>query len=88
MDTNHGIEDPVQPRDLGDPGPHDGGDVVDLNGAPEEWLARLPELGPERARTICRNRPFWSWADVERLDGFDADTIARLKAGRAEIRQS
>ena len=42
--------DPTVPQDLGDQGPHHGGDVVDLNAAPEDWLARLPELGPERAR--------------------------------------
>lgn len=59
--------------------------TVDLNSAPEEIIADLPMIGPDRARTICQNRPFKSWDDVDKLDGFDKGMVDDLKSGGAQI---
>lgn len=59
--------------------------VVDLNTAPGEVVADLPMVGPDRAKEIIRNRPFSSWDDVDRLEGFDKGMIDDLKSGGAQI---
>jgi len=62
-------------------------DVVDLNEATMEELLSLPDIDERKAWLIRENRPFERWDEVERLEGFDAGIIERLKAGRAEIRK-
>ena len=59
--------------------------IVDLNTAPEEEIADLPMVGPDRARTLCQARPFKNWSDVEKLPGFGAGMIDDLKSGGAQI---
>lgn len=66
---------------------HHAGETVDLNAATIEQLTRLPGVDAQKARQLCEARPFDSWEDVERLEGFDQETVERLKAGPAEIRK-
>ena len=42
-------------------------------------------VGPDRATTLARNRPYKSWADVERLPGFSSGMVDDLKSGGAQI---
>ena len=56
---------------------------VDLNSAPEEQLAEIPSVGPDKARVLVLHRPFDSWIEVRRLPGFSAGLIDDLKNGGA-----
>lgn len=59
--------------------------VVNLNSAPEEEIADLPMVGPERAKDLIAARPIESWEDVERIEGFGKGMVDDLKSGGAEI---
>lgn len=59
--------------------------TVDLNTAPEEVIADLPMVGPDRARRICENRPFNNWDEIERIEGFDKGMVDDLKSGGAQV---
>jgi DNA uptake protein ComE-like DNA-binding protein len=59
--------------------------IVDLNTAPEQELADLPMVGPDRAHTLCERRPFSSWEEVEALPGFGKGMLDDLKSGGGQI---
>jgi DNA uptake protein ComE-like DNA-binding protein len=79
----HGHPGQREPRSHGET--HHENRIVDFNAASEEELADLPMVGPDRARTLIQNRPFRSWDDVERLDGFGKGMIDDLKSGGAQL---
>ena len=79
----HGHPGQKEPRSHGET--HHENRIVDLNTASEEEIADLPMVGPDRARTLTRNRPFRSWDDVEQLDGFGKGMIDDLKSGGAQL---
>jgi DNA uptake protein ComE-like DNA-binding protein len=58
---------------------------VNLNSASKEELADLPMVGPKRADDLIRARPFQSWEDVAKVEGFDLGMIDDLKSGGAEL---
>lgn len=58
---------------------------LNLNSAPEEKLAKLPALGPERARILVEFRPFDYWTDLRRVPGFSAGLIGDLKDSGARL---
>jgi hypothetical protein len=60
-------------------------DGIELNLAPEEQLDQEVGLGPERARRIIEHRPFRSWDDVQRLEGFTALIVDDLRAAGAQL---
>jgi DNA uptake protein ComE-like DNA-binding protein len=72
-----------EPRSHGET--HHENRIVDLNTAPEQELADLPMIGPDRARALCNARPFKSWDQVEKLPGFGAGMIDDLKSGGAQL---
>ena len=79
----HGHPGQNEPRAHGET--HHENRIVDLNKASEQELADLPMVGPDRAKTLAQNRPYKSWADVERLPGFSSGMIDDLKSGGAQI---
>ena len=54
----------------------------DINHAPERLLLLLPRIGPSRARAIVEERaragPYRDLADLARVRGIGAKTVARL----------
>ncbi len=58
---------------------------VDLNSADEQDLERVGGLGRERARRIVENRPFDSWDDVKRIEGFGDTLVSDLQKAGATI---
>lgn len=72
-----------EPRSHGET--HHENRIVDLNTAPENVIADLPMIGPERAHALCERRPFQSWDDVQNIPGFGPGMIDDLKSGGAQI---
>lgn len=60
--------------------------TVDLNIASEEELEVIGDLGPERAHQIVENRPFRSWDDLKRIEGFSDQLVEDLQAAGARLR--
>lgn len=60
---------------------------VDLNSASKEELERVGGLGRERAERIAENRPFKSWDDPKRVEGFSDKLIRRPQSGRRHSRR-
>ena len=60
--------------------------VLNLNAAFEEELASLPMVGPQRAKALCRGRPFKGWSDVERIPGIGKGVVDDLRIGGAQPR--
>ncbi len=58
---------------------------VDLNSADEQELETVGGLGRERARRIIENRPFNSWDDVKRIEGFGDTLVNDLQRAGAMI---
>ena len=56
---------------------------MDLNTANLQSMVKL--VGVDRAYDLMLWRPYLSWDEVEHVPGFDAQLVARLKAG-AEVR--
>ncbi len=57
---------------------------MDLNTASEEELDRVGGLGRERVRRLIKHRPFHSWEDLTRVEGFGETLVDDLrKAGAA-----
>jgi DNA uptake protein ComE-like DNA-binding protein len=79
----HGHPGQNEPRSHGET--HHENRIVDLNTASEEIIADLPMVGQQRARTLMQNRPFRSWDDVARLDGFGPGMIDDLRSGGAQL---
>ncbi|EYB68743.1 hypothetical protein DEIPH_ctg017orf0083 [Deinococcus phoenicis] len=51
---------------------------VDLNSASLEQLEALPKVGPALAARIVAGRPYRSLADLDRVKGIGASTLAAL----------
>lgn len=60
-------------------------DNLDLNHAGEEQLDQEVGLGPERARRLVESRPFASWDDVVRIEGFTQAVVDELRSRGAEL---
>lgn len=58
---------------------------IDLNSASEQDLERVGGLGRERAQRIVENRPFRSWEDVKRIEGFSDKLVEDLRSAGASI---
>lgn len=58
---------------------------VFLNLADEAQLAALSTVTLEEAQALIRARPFRNWPDVQQVDGFDSDRVARLKGDGVEL---
>jgi competence ComEA-like helix-hairpin-helix protein len=58
---------------------------VDLNSASAEELDRIGGLGHERVQRIIQNRPFQSWDDLKRVEGFSDKLVEDLKNAGATL---
>ncbi len=58
---------------------------VDLNTANEQELERVGGLGRERAQRIVQSRPFSSWDDVKKIEGFSDKLVQDLRQAGARI---
>ncbi len=58
---------------------------VDLNSASAEELDRIGGLGHERVQRIVENRPFRSWEDLRRVEGFGGTLVEDLKNAGATL---
>jgi DNA uptake protein ComE-like DNA-binding protein len=58
---------------------------VNLNSASPEELDRVGGLGQERARRIVESRPFRSWDDLKRVEGFSDTLVNDLKQAGATL---
>ena len=58
---------------------------VDLNSASAEDLDRVGGLGQDRVRRIIESRPFKSWEDLQRVEGFGGTLIEDLKQAGARL---
>ena len=59
--------------------------IVDPNTAPEQELADLPMVGPDRAHTLRERRPFSSREEIEALPGFGNGMADDPKSGCGQI---
>ena len=59
--------------------------TLNLNSASREVLARLPMVGPKRARALIQHRPHRSWDEVEQIPGFDRLIAQGLQARGAYL---
>jgi Helix-hairpin-helix motif len=57
---------------------------VALNTSSQDELSDTG-LGPERARRILANRPYRSWDDVKRVEGFTDVVVDALQRAGAEL---
>src|SRR5713101_327788 len=53
---------------------------VDLNKASEQDLQRVCGIGEERAKRIVENRPFRSWEDLKKVEGFNEKLVEESQA--------
>jgi len=60
-------------------------DGVDLNKASEQDLQRVGGIGEERAKRIVENRPFQSWEDLKKVEGFNEKLVEDLKQSGATL---
>ena len=58
---------------------------VDLNSADQADLERVGGLGEERARRLVQSRPFRSWEDLKKIDGFSDKLIDDLRRSGARL---
>jgi len=58
---------------------------IDLNRASAEELDRVGGLGQERARRIIESRPFRSWDDLKRVEGFSDKLVDDLRTAGAAL---
>ena len=58
---------------------------VDLNRASQQDLERVGGLGPERAKRIVESRPFRSWDDLKRMEGFSDKLVEDLRTAGATL---
>lgn len=59
----------------------------DLNTADEGRLARLQNIGPDRARFLVEHRPYKNWREVEKLPGFGPEIVDILAQAGVQIGQ-
>ncbi len=58
---------------------------IDLNSASAQELEKVGGLGRERAQRIVKARPFHSWDDVKRIEGFSDTLVNDLKQAGASL---
>jgi DNA uptake protein ComE-like DNA-binding protein len=58
---------------------------IDLNSASAEQLDRVGGLGQDRVRRLMHNRPFRSWDDLRRVEGFGGTLVDDLRKAGATI---
>jgi competence ComEA-like helix-hairpin-helix protein len=58
---------------------------VDLNKASEEDLQRVGGIGEQRAKRIVENRPFQSWEDLKKVEGFNEKLVEDLQKSGATL---
>jgi competence ComEA-like helix-hairpin-helix protein len=58
---------------------------VDLNRASQQDLQRVGGIGEERAKRIVENRPFQSWEDLKKVEGFNDKLVEDLKNSGATL---
>ncbi len=58
---------------------------VNLNKSPETEIERVGGMGPERAHRIVEARPFQSWEDVKKVEGFSEKLVSELKNSGATL---
>jgi DNA uptake protein ComE-like DNA-binding protein len=58
---------------------------VDLNAASRDELERVGGLGSHRADRIMRQRPFQSWDDLRRIEGFSDKLVQDLRQAGATL---
>ena len=61
---------------------------VDLNSASAEQLENVGGLGRERAARLVQSRPFKSWDDVKRIEGFSDKLVQDLQRAGASLGKS
>jgi DNA uptake protein ComE-like DNA-binding protein len=59
--------------------------MVDLNSASVDLLQTLPGVDLRGAYDLMLWRPYLTWDEVAFVPGFDAERIARLRAGGATV---
>jgi competence ComEA-like helix-hairpin-helix protein len=52
---------------------------VNLNNASFEEIAQLPGVNYDKAQSIVDHRPFRSWDDLKKVEGFTDSNIDTLK---------
>lgn len=60
-------------------------DGLNLNSASAEELDRVGGLGHDRVQRIVENRPFRSWDDLKRVEGFGGTLVEDLKNAGATL---
>ncbi len=58
---------------------------IDLNSGSPEELDRVGGLGQDRVRRIIQNRPFRSWDDLKRVEGFGGTLVDDLRNAGARL---
>ena len=58
---------------------------VNLNKASAEELDRVGGLGHDRVQRIVQNRPFRSWDDLKRVEGFGDTLVEDLRQKGAAL---
>lgn len=58
---------------------------VDLNQASQDELDRIGGIGHDRARRIGENRPFRSWDDLKKVEGFSDTLVDDLRNAGATL---
>jgi DNA uptake protein ComE-like DNA-binding protein len=58
---------------------------IDLNSASEQDLENVGGLGKERAERLVRARPFNSFDDLKRIEGFSDKLVSDLRDSGATI---
>ena len=53
--------------------------MVHINSATPEELAKLPGIGPEKAKAIIAARPFQSVEDLKKVKGIKEAVFAKIK---------
>jgi DNA uptake protein ComE-like DNA-binding protein len=62
-------------------------EAVDLNKASEQDLQRVGGIGEERAKRLVENRPFQSWDDLKKVEGFNDKLVDDLQKSGATLGQ-
>ena len=58
---------------------------VNLNTASEDELEKVGGLGPERAHRLVQSRPYRTWDDVKRIEGFSDKLVEDLERAGAQL---
>ena len=58
---------------------------VNLNTASEDELEKVGGLGRERAGRLVQNRPYKTWDDVKRVEGFSDKLVEDLQREGAQL---